>query len=305
MSINHTPIMRDEVINMLIKDINGIYIDCTIGFAGHSYEILKKLTNKGILIGMDLDPYALNEAEKKLSTLEKKFLLFNMNYKNFPNILSKLKIEKVDGFLFDLGISSYQVDSLHRGFSFRKNGPLDMRFNNETGGTAKQLLENISEKNLGEIIRIYGEEKRSKSIAKSIVNYRKKNKLETTFDLKEAILEAIKKPDNKTYSKVFQSIRISLNDELENLKEALKKSAKYLKSNGRIAVLSFHSLEDRIVKHFLKNSISIDESNYYLRNKATNEKFNLINKKPITASKIEIKKNRRSNSAKLRVAEKI
>ena len=305
MSINHTPIMRDEVINMLIKDINGIYIDCTIGFAGHSYEILKKLTNKGILIGMDLDPYALNEAEKKLSTLEKKFLLFNMNYKNFPNILSKLKIEKVDGFLFDLGISSYQVDSLHRGFSFRKNGPLDMRFNNETGGTAKQLLENISEKNLGEIIRIYGEEKRSKSIAKSIVNYRKKNKLETTFDLKEAILEAIKKPDNKTYSKVFQSIRISLNDELENLKEALKKSAKYLKSNGRIAVLSFHSLEDRIVKHFLKNSISIDESNYYLRNKATNEKFNLINKKPITASKIEMKKNRRSNSAKLRVAEKI
>jgi len=305
MSINHTPIMRDEVINMLIKDINGIYIDCTIGFAGHSYEILKKLTNKGILIGMDLDPYALNEAEKKLSTLEKKFLLFNMNYKNFPNILSKLKIEKVDGFLFDLGISSYQVDSLHRGFSFRKNGPLDMRFNNETGGTAKQLLENISEKNLGEIIRIYGEEKRSKSIAKSIVNYRKKNKLETTFDLKEAILEAIKKPDNKTYSKVFQSIRISLNDELENLKEALKKSAKYLKSNGRIAVLSFHSLEDRIVKHFLKNSISIDKNNYYLRNKATNEKFNLINKKPITASKIEMKKNRRSNSAKLRVAEKI
>tara|TARA_Y100001970_G_C14246675_1_gene868797 strand:+ start:852 stop:1769 length:918 start_codon:yes stop_codon:yes gene_type:complete len=305
MSINHRPIMLQEVINMLVKNNDGIYIDCTLGFAGHSYEILKKISNKGLLIGMDLDPYALNKAKEKLSTLEKKFLLFNMNYKKISTILSKLRIEKVDGFLFDLGISSYQVDSPHRGFSFKKNGPLDMRFNNKKGSTAEELLEGIAEKKLEEIIRIYSDEGRSKSIAKGIIRYRKRKKIKTTFDLKEAINLTIKKPNNKIYSKVFQSIRIALNDEMENLKESLQKAAKYLKPNGRIAVLSFHSIEDRIVKHFFKDSVLINQNDYYLRNNILNEKFNLITKKPITASRLEIKNNKRANSAKLRVAEKI
>ncbi len=305
MPINHTPIMLKEVINMLVGNNDGIYVDCTLGFAGHSYEILKKISNKGLLIGMDLDPYALNKAKEKLSTLEKKFLLFNMNYKKVSTILSELRIEKVDGFLFDLGISSYQVDSPHRGFSFKKNGPLDMRFNNVKGSTAEELLEKISEKKLEEIIRIYGDEGRSRSIAKGITKYRKRKKIKTTFDLKEAINLTIKKPNNKIYSKVFQSIRIALNDEMENLKESLQKAAKYLKPNGRIAVLSFHSIEDRIVKHFFKDSILINQNDYYSRNNILNEKFNLITKKPITASRLEIKNNKRANSAKLRVAEKI
>ena len=180
-----------------------------------------------------------------------------------------------------------------------------MRFNNKKGSTAEELLEKISEKNLEEIIRIYGDEGRSRSIAKSIIKYRKRKKIKTTFDLKEAITLTIKKPNNKIYSKVFQSIRIALNDEMENLKESLQKAAKYLKPNGRIAVLSFHSIEDRIVKHFFKDSVLINQNDYYLRNNILNEKFNLITKKPITASRLEIRNNKRANSAKLRVAEKI
>ena len=303
-TINHISIMQNEVVDYLIKDLNGIYVDCTIGFAGHSYKILEKLNNKGLLIGIDLDPYALNKAKEKLSGLNKQFSLHNIAYKEFPDILSNLKIEKVNGFLFDLGISSYQVDSSHRGFSFSEDGPLDMRFNQNTGISAKELLHKISEKDLKKIIKVYGEEPKAGKIAKQLIEARNSNKLNTTFDLKNNILNATKSNDKKILARVFQAIRIAVNGELDGLKIALKNIAGYLKTGGRIVVISFHSLEDRIVKHFFKDCTIIDDSDYFNREKISSKKFNVITKKPIFASSTEIINNSRARSAKLRVAEK-
>ena len=302
---NHIPIMKNEVVELLIKDLDGIYVDCTVGFGGHSHKILNTLNEKGMLIGMDLDPYALNKAKEKLSDLNKQFSLHNIAYKEFPNILSNLKIDKVNGFLFDLGISSYQVDSAHRGFSFSLDGPLDMRFNQNNGISAKEFLNNISESELKHIIQFYGEESKAKKIAKSLINARNSKKLNTTFDLKNNIVEAVSSNDVKIVAKVFQAIRIALNDELESLKTTFRNISKYLKTGGRIAVISFHSLEDRIVKHFFKDCTIIDSADYYNRVKISSDQFKVITKKPILASKDELKKNSRSRSAKLRVAEKI
>ena len=302
----HIPVMKSETLDLLINKKDGIYIDCTIGFGGHSKEILNRINNKGILIGMDLDPYALSKANEKLSdSSEKKFSLHNISYKEFPTILSEMKIKKVDGFLIDLGISSYQVDSAHRGFSFINNGPLDMRFNQSSGYTAKKFLNKISEKKLADIIKYYGDQSKSKKIAKAIIEKTNSNKIDSTFDLKNCIQSVTKSNDLKIVSKVFQSIRIALNDEFENLKSILKKMPEFLNKGGRIAIISFHSIEDRIVKHYFKNNTLINVEDYFDRKKINQEKLKVITKKPITPSNKEVHTNPRSRSAKLRVAEKI
>lgn len=302
----HIPVMKSETLDLLINKKDGIYIDCTIGFGGHSKEILNRINNKGILIGMDLDPYALSKANEKLSdSSEKKFSLHNISYKEFPTILSEMKIKKVDGFLIDLGISSYQVDSAHRGFSFINNGPLDMRFNQSSGYTAKKFLNKISEKKLADIIKYYGDQSKSKKIAKAIIEKINSNKINSTFDLKNCIQSVTKSNDLKIVSKVFQSIRIALNDEFENLKSILKKMPEFLNKGGRIAIISFHSIEDRIVKHYFKNNTLINVEDYFDRKKINQEKLKVITKKPITPSNKEVHTNPRSRSAKLRVAEKI
>ena len=302
----HIPVMKSETLDLLINKKDGIYIDCTIGFGGHSKEILNRINNKGILIGMDLDPYALSKANEKLSdSSEKKFSLHNISYKEFPTILSEMKIKKVDGFLIDLGISSYQVDSAHRGFSFTNNGPLDMRFNQSSGYTAKKFLNKISDKKLADIIKYYGDQSKSKKIAKAIIEKINSNKIDSTFDLKNCIQSVTKSNDLKIVSKVFQSIRIALNDEFENLKSILKKMPEFLNKGGRIAIISFHSIEDRIVKHYFKNNTLINVEDYFDRKKINQEKLKVITKKPITPSNKEVHTNPRSRSAKLRVAEKI
>ena len=302
----HIPVMKSETLDLLINKKDGIYLDCTIGFGGHSKEILNRINNKGILIGMDLDPYALSKANEKLSdSSEKKFSLHNISYKEFPTILSEMKIKKVDGFLIDLGISSYQVDSAHRGFSFTNNGPLDMRFNQSNGYTAKKFLNKISEKKLADIIKYYGDQSKSKKIAKAILEKINSNKINTTFDLKNCIQSVTKSNDLKIVSKVFQSIRIALNDEFENLKSVLKKMPKFLNKGGRIAIISFHSIEDRIVKHYFKNNTLINVEDYFDRKKINQEKLKILTKKPVTPSNYEVHINPRSRSAKLRVAEKI
>ena len=302
----HIPVMKNETLDLLINKKDGIYIDCTIGFGGHSKEILNRINNKGILIGMDLDPYALSKANEKLSdSSEKKFSLHNISYKEFPTILSEMKIKKVDGFLIDLGISSYQVDSAHRGFSFINNGPLDMRFNQSSGYTAKKFLNKISDKKLADIIKYYGDQSKSKKIAKAIIEKINSNKINSTFDLKNCIQSVTKSNDLKIVSKVFQSIRIALNDEFENLKSILKKMPEFLNKGGRIAIISFHSIEDRIVKHYFKNNTLINVEDYFDRKKINQEKLKVITKKPITPSNKEVHTNPRSRSAKLRVAEKI
>ena len=291
----HVPILVDETIDKLNIKKDGIYIDCTLGFGGHSEHIAKRLSNKGRIIGMDLDPYALKTAKEKLK--EKcNITFYNNSYKDFPKILEENNIKEVDGFLFDLGISSYQVDSEHRGFSYRFNSPLCMKFNpNDNDYTARELVNYASEKELSEIIKKYGEERYHKRIAKKIVERRKKNKIETTFDLKDIIFSAVPYKSSKILSRVFQSFRIAVNDEINTFTNSLAESIKFLKIGGKIAVISFHSIEDRIVKHFFKNNTNTDRK-MCLR---------ILTKKPIVAKYDEIKINRRSKSAKLRVAERL
>ena len=301
----HFPVLLNEVIKSFALKKDGIYIDCTLGFAGHSSEILKKITKKGFLIGLDLDPYALNKAKEKLQKEKNKnFSLHHSSYKEFPKILSELGIEKVDGFLFDLGISSHQIDSEHRGFSYMKSNDLDMRFNSNSSLTAKDFLKSVSEQELIELIQIYAELGNAKKIAKKIIQMRDNNKMNTTIDLKNAIFQALDGCSNKIISRVFQAIRIAVNDEINTLKKTLEIVPRYLKKGGRVAIISFHSIEDRIAKHFLKNNLIMNEKNYYEpKSLGENFKFNLITKKPLIPTDKEIKINSRSRSAKLRVAE--
>ncbi len=303
----HEPVLLNETVNNLVMNKGGIYIDGTIGFAGHASKIISKLNNNGKLIGIDLDPYALKCSNDNLSKFPKKsYSLYKGNFSDFPTIIKKIGIAKVDGLVVDLGISSYQIDSKHRGFSYRYNSNLDMRFDSNSGISAKEFLNNIDEIDLGKIIKELGEEKQYKKIAANIVKYSKKSKMNTTYDLREAIEEVSRKQHiNKTLSRVFQAIRMKINDELNNLSKLLNSALKYVKSEGRIAIITFHSIEDRIVKNFFKeNAIScICPHSFPLCICNHKAKLKIINKKSICPSELEIKKNPRSRSARLRIVE--
>lgn len=303
----HKSVLLNETIENLIMNKNGIYIDGTIGFAGHSTHILHNLDKNGKLIGIDLDSYALKYSKNNLSKFPKQsYSLYKGNFSEIPNILKNIGITKVDGIVVDLGISSYQIDSGHRGFSYMNNGDLDMRFNENKGVSAKELLNNINENDLGKIIKLYGEEKKYKKIARNIVKYSKEDKMNTTFDLKKAIQE-VTNPRylNKTLSRVFQSIRIKVNEEIKNLNLFLENSLKCLKRGGRLVIITFHSLEDSIVKHFFKeNEIEcICPPSFPICNCNHKAKIKIINRKGILPSIREIEKNSRARSAKLRIAE--
>ena len=303
----HEPVLLKETVDNLVMNRDGIYVDGTVGFAGHASHIISKLSNKGKLIGIDLDPYALKCSKDNLSEFPKKsYSLYRGNFSEFSRILQQIGISKVDGLVVDLGISSYQIDSGHRGFSYMNNGPLDMRFDDNNGISAKELLNNISELDLSNIIKIFGEEKKHKKIAKNIVKYAQEGKMNTTFDLKKSIKEVINpKYLNKTLSRVFQAIRIKVNNELDNLKILLNNSIKYIEKGGRIAIITFHSLEDSIVKNFFKEK-SVDcicPPSFPICNCNTKPKLRIINKKVISPSEKEVIENSRSRSAKLRIAE--
>ena len=295
--------MKDEVINLLDIKSKGIYMDCTIGFGGHSKSILERLDSDGKLIGIDLDPYALEKTKKKLVKHDN-FSLHNNSYSAFPQILEKMGIEKVDGFLFDLGISSHQVDSEQRGFSYMKNAPLDMRFNNKDNNqpSAKDIINSINLKNLTFALKEYTNLKSPKYLAEKIVEYRKFKRIETTFDLRNAINEIIKSDSYKVLSQIFQAIRMIVNNEIEIIKKTLISTLDYLKKGGRIAIISFHSIEDRIIKHFFKSLTIYKNNTYDIEYQNFNKEFKLITKKPILNKD---KSNNRARSAKLRVAERI
>lgn len=295
--------MKDEVINLLDIKSKGIYMDCTIGFGGHSKSILERLDSDGKLIGIDLDPYALEKTKKKLVKHDN-FSLHNNSYSAFPQILEKMGIEKVDGFLFDLGISSHQVDSEQRGFSYMKNAPLDMRFNNKDNNqpSAKDIINSINLKNLTFALKEYTNLKSPKYLAEKIVEYRKFKKIETTFDLRNAINEIIKSDSYKVLSQIFQAIRMVVNNEIEIIKKTLISTLDYLKKGGRIAIISFHSIEDRIIKHFFKSLTIYKNNTYDIEYQNFNKEFKLITKKPILNKDTN---NNRARSAKLRVAERI
>lgn len=310
MEFKHTPIMLKEVIEGLKIKPNGIYVDCTIGGAGHSLEIVKKLKN-GKLYGFDRDEEAIETSQNRLQNYLDKVVITKMNYKDAPKFL-KENVGKVDGVLIDLGISSYQIDEGKRGFSFLNNGRLDMRMGqDEDTLTAYDIVNTYSEEKLKEIFFKYGEEEFSKIIAKNIVKFRQEKKIETTFELRDIIENSL--PKKVVYSrggaskKVFQALRIEVNSELDGLDECLEEFIDLLNEGGRMAVLTFHSLEDRIVKNVFKKEsadcICPPKTPICIcHHKA---KIKLVNRKPIMASTEEQKENSRSTSAKLRIVERV
>ncbi len=286
----HIPVLPNEVISFLKIKPDGVYIDGTCGLGGHSKLISKNLSENGALIAIDLDQSAIKEAQLNLKNEISKIYFENNSYSNLPEILTKLSINSVDGILLDLGLSSMQLDSFDRGFSYLANSNLDMRFNQNSNLNAEKLINNLSEKDLADIIYKYGEERKSRQIAKHICQLRPLNNVQD-------LVLAIKKTTpprfrNKTLSRVFQAIRIAVNGELEKLSEFLDIFSNYLKVGGKVVIISFHSIEDRMVKKcFKQNSLS--------------GILKIITKKPHTPSNNEIESNSRSRSAKLRCAEKI
>jgi len=289
----HIPVLLNEVIYYLQPKRGKNFIDCTLGEGGHAQVILEKIKPEGRVLGIDLDPETL----KKLKPT-KNLLLFKGNFKDLKTIVKKTGIKPINGILFDLGLSSGQLEESGKGFSYKKDEPLDMRIDNSSSLTAKEIINKWSFEDLYKIFKEYGEEKFSRRIAKKIIEKRKEEIIQSTFQLKKVILQAI--PFSKTkrgkggrvLARIFQALRIVVNDELENLKQGLIQAVDILDSGGRLVVISFHSLEDRIVKRFLKEK----QEEGFLK---------ILTKKPITPSAKEIINNPKSRSAKLRAAVKL
>ena len=310
MEFVHKSIMLEEVIESLAIKPNGIYVDGTLGGAGHSSEIVKRLGEDGRLIGIDQDGEAIEAATKRLKPYKDKVTIVRSNYAQMKEVLRDLGIHKVDGILLDLGVSSYQLDNAERGFTYREDVPLDMRMDQRQTKTAKDIVNDYSEKELYHIIRNYGEDKFAKNIAKHIVQARQKAPIETTGQLIEVIKAAIPKKVRATgghpAKKTFQAIRIELNHELDVLKNNLEDMIDLLNDEGRIAIITFHSLEDRIVKNIFRTSerpcICPPEFPVCVCGRVSKGK--VITRKPIVPGKEELEENSRSKSAKLRVFER-
>ena len=309
MEFNHIPVLLNECIENLNINPDGIYVDGTLGGAGHSYYIASKLSKKGKLIGIDKDQDALNAAKQKLVEFPNVEFIKD-NHDNIKKILQNLRLEKVDGILLDLGVSSYQLDEANRGFSYIKNAKLDMRMDKNQSLTAEYVVNNYKEEDLSRIIFEYGEEKFARRIAKNICEYRKTKEIETTMELSQIIEKSI--PSfNKTWGhpakRTFQAIRIEVNNEIEPLYNTIIDSIDCLKPKGRLCVITFHSLEDRAVKNAFLNCegrcTCPPDLPYCVCNKV--KKGIIVTKKPILPTKEEMEQNIRSKSAKLRVFEKI
>ncbi|MGI6709899.1 MAG: 16S rRNA (cytosine(1402)-N(4))-methyltransferase RsmH [Bacilli bacterium] len=305
----HKPVLLEEVIKGLNLKEDGIYVDCTMGGAGHSSEILKKIT-QGHLCCFDQDSDCIETARKKLSLINNNYTIIKDNFKNIKQRLLELGIEKVDGVLFDLGVSSFQFDTPERGFSYKYDSILDMRMDQEKPLTAYDVVNSYDFEKLRDIFFKYGEEKFSHSIAKNIVKSREVKKIETTFELVEIIKKSlpasVKRKEGHPAKKVFQAIRIEVNDELNAFEQSLRDSISMLEKGGRIVVISFHSLEDRICKNIFKEKVEVlIPKNVPILEKDIKREFRLITNKPITASENELSVNHRAHSAKLRILEKI
>ncbi|PTV96130.1 16S rRNA (cytosine1402-N4)-methyltransferase [Halanaerobium saccharolyticum] len=310
MDFEHQAVLLNEAVEYLNIKEDGIYLDGTLGRAGHSSEILKNLSEQGKLIAVDRDTAAIKAVREKFPN-EKRLVLEHSNFQDFDRVFGKLGIEAVDGMLFDLGVSSPQLDNPERGFSYQKDGPLDMRMNPEQKLTAKDIVNNYSQEQLEKIITEYGEENWAARIAEFIVKMRKENEINTTADLveviKAAIPKAVRRSGGHPARRTFQALRIETNNELEQLKNLIDKAVSYLNPGGRLVIITFHSLEDRIVKHKFRD----------LANDCTcppdfpicvcdkEAEVKVITRSPVQASKTEKEANPRSRSAKMRVAEKI
>lgn len=309
MEFKHKPIMLCECINGLNIKPEGIYVDGTIGGAGHSIEIIKRLSNNGLLVGIDRDDEALVASKERLKQFSN-IKLIKGNHDDIQEILQTIGIEKVDGILLDLGVSSYQLDERNRGFSYLGENELDMRMDQTQSLTAKDVVNKYSEEQLANIIYEYGEERFSRQIAKNICKYRKQKDIDTTKELVEIIENSIpksKQSDGHPAKRTFQAIRIEVNNEIKPLYTTVKKCIECLNSKGRLCIITFHSLEDRAVKNAMIDAKGKCVCPPDLPYCACGAKLqgNIITRKPIVASEEEINENSRSKSAKLRIFEKI
>ncbi|TJX68707.1 16S rRNA (cytosine(1402)-N(4))-methyltransferase RsmH [Soehngenia saccharolytica] len=310
MEFKHIPVMLNEVINGLNIKENGIYVDATIGGAGHSIEIAKRLKN-GKLIGIDQDIDAIDKSSKTLDEYKEKVILVHRNYSEIKTVLTELGISKVDGILVDLGVSSHQLDTAQRGFSYNLDAPLDMRMDTTRDFSAWNVVNEYSLDELTNIFYKYGEEKWAKRIAEFIVQERKNKSIDTTLELvsiiKKAIPKKVRQSGHHPAKKVFQAIRIEVNNELEVLENTIEDMVDALNEGGRLAIITFHSLEDRLVKDKFRelNTDCICPKDLPVCVCNHVKKIEIITKKPILPSDDEIVENPRSHSAKLRIAERI
>ena len=296
----HVPVLLHEAVDALNIQSDGVYVDCTFGGGGHSKAILKHLGKKGKLIAFDQDP----DAGRQLPA-DERLIFVPHNFRHLSRFLRLHGIAQIDGLLADLGVSSHQFDEGTRGFSTRFEGPLDMRMSPAQSRTAATILQTYTREQLHKLFEQYGEVTNAKTLAATIVTARKTNAFETIADLKHAIGSIVKGNPHKYYAQVFQALRIEVNEELVVLEEMLAQLPALLRKGARVAIISFHSLEDRMVKNFFrKGSFEPEDSNPFATGKPTSP-FLIVTKKPVTAGAEELKKNPRSRSAKLRVAEKI
>ena len=306
--MHYSVLLKESIDGLNIKD-GGTYVDCTLGYAGHSKVILEK-NKKGKLFAFDEDENAVKYSKKALSSIGDNFTIFKENFANLKETLEKENILKVDGFLFDLGFSSPQIDDAKRGFSFKLNAPLDMRMDTQNSLTAKDVVNTYSLEKLTEIFFKFAEEKYSKVIASAICKERKNKEIVTTFELVDIIQKAVGASyfyKNHPEREIFQAIRIEVNNELSVIEKALPDAIDMLSKGGRICVITFHSLEDRLVKQIFKKYSEVDD---ILKGMIDipdeyKPKIKIINKKPILPTDEEINENSRSHSAKLRVVERI
>ena len=295
----HKPVLLAESVDALVNNPDGVYVDVTFGGGGHSREILSRLSEKGRLFSFDQDSDALNNAIE-----DSRFTLINQNFRFLENSLLMYGVNQVDGILADLGVSSHQFDQAERGFSIRSDAPLDMRMNNMQSLDAQSVVNDYEEELLADIFYYYGELREARKLAREIVRYRKETRIVTTEDLKKVFSYIPAHKSNKFFAQVFQAIRIEVNQELDALKEMLMQSSNVLKKDGRLVIISYHSLEDRLVKKFLKNGMFEGEperdvyGNYQ-------KVFELPYRKAVVPTDEEIEDNSRARSAKMRVGIKL
>ena len=292
----HVPVMHREVMEFLNPSAGGCFLDCTLGLAGHASSIVEKLGDSGHFIGLDRDQAALKIARAKLSGFRGRIDLVHSDFRDFDAVLKRLNVKSVDGMLFDLGISSFQLDDPARGFSFRSEGPLDMRMDQNGFVSAAELINTLTEEELSKIFVNFGEERFHRRIARAIIQHRSRKRIETTQELEEIIFTSVpaayRRQKIHPATRTFQAIRIAVNRELESLKLAMDKCTDYLSEHGRVGVIAFHSLEDRIVKEKFKSL-------------AKEQCVSLPFKKPLRPNDEETRINPRARSARLRVAERI
>ena len=310
MEFKHRSVLLEETVNGLNIKPDGIYVDGTLGGGGHAYEICRRLGNKGSIVGIDQDEAAIEAAGIRLKDFGEKVTIVRSNYCEMKSVLQGLGIDKVDGIVLDLGVSSYQLDTAERGFSYREDAPLDMRMDRRQTMTARDIVNDYSEKDLYRVIRDYGEDKFAKNIAKHIVIEREKRSIETTGQLTEIIRGAIpmkfQKKSGHPAKRTFQAIRIELNRELDVLKNSLDEMIDLLNPGGRLCIITFHSLEDRIVKSaFKKNEDPCTcPKDFPVCVCGKVSKGSILTRKPILPGPEEMEENSRSKSAKLRIFER-